>query len=236
MLLTMHSRNMCTVHLLEDLIYVWAFAIIPLQKNHIIVTTRFTSAFSIFSMIDTLRSGVIFMKKLLIIAGLIFLTSCASIGMPDRVQPVTGFELSRYLGTWYEIARLDHSFERGLDNVTADYSMRDGGGVRVINRGYEIKDKEWDSAEGKAFFVTEPDHGYLKVSFFGPFYGSYVVFDLDRDDYQYSMVSGPNTKYLWILARKPQLDKTTMQSLIKKAQAAGFDTSKLIYVRHDRQQ
>lgn len=174
------------------------------------------------------------MKKVLAGLAFVFLTSCASTGMPDKVQAIDGFEVSRYLGTWYEIARLDHSFERGLDNVTANYSLREDGGVRVINKGYEIKDGEWDSAEGKAYFVETKDMGYLKVSFFGPFYGSYVIFDLDRD-YQYSMVSGPNTNYLWILARKPVLEKKTMQRLIDKAQAAGFDTSKLIYVHHDRQ-
>ena len=97
------------------------------------------------------------------------LTGC--VGVPKGVKPVQGFALDRYLGRWYEIARLDHSFERGLSHVTASYSMREDGGVRVLNRGYSEKKKEWKTAEGKAYFVKGPDEGYLKVSFFGPFYG-----------------------------------------------------------------
>ena len=96
--------------------------------------------------------------------------------MPERVTPVESFELNRYLGKWYEIARLDHSFERGLERVTAEYSLRDDGGISVVNRGYSIEDDEWKVAEGKAYFVNDKNLGYLKVSFFGPFYGSYVVF------------------------------------------------------------
>ena len=154
-------------------------------------------------------------------------TGC--VGVPKRVKPVQGFELNRYLGRWYEIARLDHSFERGMSHVTADYSMRKDGGVRVLNRGYSEKKKEWKSAEGKAYFVKTPDQGYLKVSFFGPFYGSYVVFELDQKEYQYAVISGPNKSYLWILARKPEIDTGLKSTLISKAAALGFDTTKLIF-------
>lgn len=94
---------------------------------------------------------------------------------------------------WYEIARLDHSFERGLEQVTAEYSLREGGGVQVKNRGFSNKKNKWSEAEGKAFFVGKASEGYLKVSFFGPFYGSYVVFELDKDNYQYAFVSGRAT-------------------------------------------
>ena len=103
------------------------------------------------------------------------------VGRPDGVEPVSGFDIDRYLGTWYEIARLDHSFERGLSRVTANYSPRADGGVRVVNRGFDAAAGEWREAEGKAYFVEDPDLGYLKVSFFGPFYGAYVVFRLDPD-------------------------------------------------------
>ena len=151
------------------------------------------------------------------------------VGVPKGVKPVQGFELDRYLGRWYEIARLDHSFERGLSHVTADYSMREGGGVSVLNRGYSERKKEWKSAEGKAFFVNTPDQGYLKVSFFGPFYGSYVVFELDQKDYQYAVISGPKKSYLWILARKPEIEVELKNTLISKAAALGFDTTKLIF-------
>ena len=151
------------------------------------------------------------------------------VGVPKGVKPVQGFELDRYLGRWYEIARLDHSFERGLSHVTADYSMREGGGVRVLNRGYSGKKREWKSAEGKAFFVNTPDQGYLKVSFFGPFYGSYVVFELDQRDYQYAVISGPKKSYLWFLARKPEIEAELKNRLISKAAALGFDTTKLVF-------
>jgi len=127
---------------------------------------------------------------------------------------------------------LDHSFERGLSQVTANYSLRDDGGVRVLNRGYSEKGKKWKEAEGKAFFVKKPDQGYLKVSFFGPFYGSYVVFELDHEDYQYALVCGPNKSYLWILARSPEIKQELKDMLIAKAATLGFDTSKLIFVDH----
>lgn len=100
----------------------------------------------------------------------LFLFGC--VGIPEKVKPVDNFQLERYLGKWYEIARLDHSFERGLTQVTAEDTMRDSGGVRVLNRGYSEKEKTWKQAEGKAYFVQGTDKGYLKVSFFGPFYGS----------------------------------------------------------------
>jgi len=150
--------------------------------------------------------------------------------MPDKLAPVDGFELNRYLGKWYEIARLDHSFERGLEKVSAEYSLREDGGVRVLNRGYDIKDGSWEQAEGKAYFVQDPSTGYLKVSFFGPFYGSYVVFELDKQDYQYAFVSGPDTSYLWFLSRSPVVSKQLMQRFIQRASELGFDTNKLILV------
>jgi apolipoprotein D and lipocalin family protein len=154
-------------------------------------------------------------------------------GIPDGIEPVDNFELEPYLGTWYEIARLDHRFERGLSNVTANYSLRDDGGVNVLNRGYDTEKGEWDEADGKAYFVDDPDVGRLKVSFFGPFYGAYNVFELG-DNYEYSMVAGPNRSYLWILAREAQLPQATLDELLSKAEAAGYDTSELIFVKHDK--
>jgi apolipoprotein D and lipocalin family protein len=145
---------------------------------------------------------------------------------------VEGFDLQRYLGQWYEIARLDHSFERGLSRISATYSPRDDGGVKVVNRGYSEAAREWKEAEGRAYFVERPDQGHLKVSFFGPFYGSYVVFELDHKGYQYALVSGPDRSYLWMLARTPDLDPAVRDRLIAKAAALGFDTDKLIFVDH----
>lgn len=167
------------------------------------------------------------MKKISLILVLL-LTGC--VGIPENVKPVEDFKLEKYLGKWYEIARLDHSFERGLSRVSADYSVRADGGVRVINRGYSEKDKTWKEAEGKAYFVGRTDQGYLKVSFFGPFYGSYVICELDHENYQYSLVCGPDTSYLWILSRTPEIKKEVRDLLIAKAAALGFDTGKLIFV------
>lgn len=157
----------------------------------------------------------------------VLLTGCTS--APKGIEPVQEFELSKYLGTWYEIARLDHSFERGLSNVTAEYSLREDGGVRVINRGYSAEEGEWEQAEGKAYFVEDSDTGHLKVSFFGPFYGAYVVFNLD-EDYQQSFVSGPDRSYLWFLSRTPTVSEADKQRFIQAARAKGFDTDELIFV------
>lgn len=161
----------------------------------------------------------------------LLLTAC--LGMPDGVKPVQNFELDRYLGSWYEIARLDHSFERGLSNVTAQYSLQDDGGVRVINRGYSAKKGEWKEAEGKAFFVGGEDQGYLKVSFFGPFYGSYVVFELDHDNYEYAFISGPDRSYLWLLSRTPEVDDETMRRFEQQARSLGFNLDELVLVSHE---
>lgn len=161
----------------------------------------------------------------------LLLSGC--VGLPEGVQPVGDFELDRYLGKWYEIARLDHSFERGLSRVTAEYSLREDGGVRVINRGFSAESGEWNEAEGKAYFVESPDLGYLKVSFFGPFYGSYVVFELDQEDYQYAFISGPDTSYLWLLARTPTVSAGLLQQFTERATALGFDTDQLVLVEQD---
>jgi len=161
----------------------------------------------------------------------VFVTACT--GAPDGVTVVTGFDLNRYLGTWYEIARLDHKFERGLSNVTATYSLRDGGGVNVINRGYNVEDQEWEEADGKAYFVGDEDVGQLKVSFFGPFYGGYNIIELDKDGYEYSMVAGPDRSYLWILSRTQTMDPDLLQGLIAKARELNFATDELIFVEHN---
>lgn len=155
------------------------------------------------------------------------LSGCLAI--PEGIQPVEDFELNRYLGEWYEIARLDHSFERDLEAVTAEYSMRDDGGIRVINSGRNIETQKSQQAEGRAYFVEDPNLGYLKVSFFGPFFGSYVVFELDNN-YQYAFVAGNTKNYLWLLARTPEVSEELINKFTSRASQLGFDTDQLIFV------
>lgn len=169
------------------------------------------------------------MRKAIIAVVCLLVSGC--LGMPQNVTPVRDFELARYLGKWYEIARLDHSFERGLEQVTAEYSLREDGGVNVKNRGFSTVDNAWSEADGKAYFVDDSSEGYLKVSFFGPFYGSYIVFELEQDNYQYAFVSGPDLSYLWLLSRTPSVSDEVIAGFLEKSRALGFDTEKLIMVK-----
>ena len=160
---------------------------------------------------------------------LILTALSACTGMPDGVEPVTGFDKSRYLGTWHEIARLDHSFERDLVDVKAEYSLRDDGAVRVINSGTDSTTGERKVAEGHAKFVGDDGTAHLKVSFFGPFYGSYVVFELDPD-YRYAFVAGYNTNYLWLLARETNISEDTRKRFTDRARALGFAVDDLVWL------
>lgn len=171
------------------------------------------------------------MKKISLLL-IVFLVAC--IGKPENVNPVTGFDKQRYLGKWYEIARLDHSFERGLDQVTAEYSLRPDGGIKVVNRGFSKENNEWSQANGKAYFVDSENIAHLKVSFFGPFYASYIVFDLDREYYQYAFVSGPDTEYLWLLSREPSVSPAILEKFISTSKTLGFDTEALIMVNQKK--
>jgi len=161
------------------------------------------------------------------------LASCTTTGIPDGVKAVEGFDAERYLGTWYEIARLDHSFERGLSNVSATYTARKDGGIDVVNRGYERKTGEWRQSEGRAYFIEDRDRGCLKVSFFRPFYGAYNIIALDKGEYGFALVCGPTRSYLWILARGRRLDNAVLASLVGRAREFGFDTDALIYTEQN---
>jgi apolipoprotein D and lipocalin family protein len=169
-----------------------------------------------------------------LLAGLFLFLVSACNSIPEGLDAVNEFELNRYLGQWHEIARLDHSFERGLTDVSATYTLRDDGGVKVVNRGFNPSKGKYEEAEGRAYFLGSPQTASLKVSFFGPFYGGYHVIALDRENYGYALVSGPSRDYLWILARDKQLPEPILKLLTDKARQAGFDTSKLIYVSHTR--
>jgi apolipoprotein D and lipocalin family protein len=172
------------------------------------------------------------LQRWFLIAALIGLSGCA--GLPEDIEPVTGFDSDRYLGTWYEIARLDHSFERGLTNVYAEYSLNEDGSVKVINRGYNAEEEQWEEADGRAVFVEDENTGHLKVSFFGPFYASYVVFELDKEEYSYSYVTGYNRDYLWFLSRTPEVSDEAMEAFRDRARAEGFDLNELILVGQEK--
>ncbi|NLF32698.1 MAG: lipocalin [Planctomycetes bacterium] len=172
------------------------------------------------------------MRLLTTCAGLALaaLAGCAS--PPRGVEPVSGFQADRYLGTWYEIARLDHRFERGLSNVTAEYTLLEDGRLRVINRGYDERRGRWREIGGVARFMGPRDVASLKVTFFWPFRGAYHVIALDREGYDYAMVTSSSRDYLWILARRPHLDPAVLEGLLAKACQWGFRTDDLIFVEH----
>jgi apolipoprotein D and lipocalin family protein len=172
------------------------------------------------------------LRRWSLIAGLIGLAGCT--GLPEDIEPVTGFQSDRYLGTWYEIARLDHSFERGLTNVRAEYSRNEDGSIKVINRGYDAEEGKWEEADGRAVFVEDEKTGHLKVSFFGPFYASYVVFELDKEEYSYAYVTGYDRDYLWFLSRTPEVSEEALEAFRDRARAEGFDLSELILVEQEK--
>lgn len=175
---------------------------------------------------------VVFNKSCVwIIASLFFVFSCATI--PERALPVKPFEKEKYLGTWYEIARLDYKYEKDLNNVTATYSIQDNGTIKVENRGYNTRKMKWEEAIGKAKFVKDPTEARLKVSFFGPFYAGYNVIGLDVD-YKYALVAGSSLDYLWILSRDTNLPNEVKEQFLKTAEGLGYKTSELIWVVHDK--
>jgi apolipoprotein D and lipocalin family protein len=173
------------------------------------------------------------LQQLALVSFLVLLTLFGqAFSGPPKLEPVSGFDLNRYLGKWYEIARLPNPFEKELVNVTATYSLRSDGKVKVVNEGYkQTRLGKHKVAVGKAKFAKSPDRGYLRVSFFWIFYGDYVIIELDPD-YHYAMVASSH-KYLWILAREPKMDSAVLDNLIKRAQELGFDTSKLYFTPQD---
>lgn len=169
----------------------------------------------------------------LLLAALGVLSACSTTP-PDGMSAVAPFDIQRYVGKWYEIARLDHSFERGLSDVSATYRLQDDGSVEVLNRGFDSARGEWRQAIGRAVFTGEPTRASLKVSFFGPFYGGYHVVALDQQNYRWAMVVGPDRDYLWILARDKQLPVGIRENLLRQAGELGFDVQKLIWVGQSR--
>lgn len=171
--------------------------------------------------------------RLILCLAPVLLTACSTLP-PDDVHIVTPFDLSRYAGKWFEIARLDHSFERGLTDMNAHYSQRADGHIQVINRGFNPENGQWKDALGVADFTGSPNRGALKVSFFWPIYGGYNVVALDEEHYRWSLVMGPNRDYFWILSRDKHLDARLKQTLIEKARALGVKTDQLIWTPQTR--
>lgn len=161
------------------------------------------------------------------------LGACSSTSPPPGITAVTPFALARYEGRWYEVARLDHAFERGMTDVSATYQGQADGTVRVINRGFDTGRNDWRQSVGKAVFTGDAQTASLKVSFFGPFYGGYHVAALDVD-YQWALVVGPDRSYGWILSRTKLLAPALREQLIARASALGIDTQALIWVTHER--
>ncbi|MCX7313389.1 MAG: lipocalin family protein [Alphaproteobacteria bacterium] len=155
-------------------------------------------------------------------------------GIPRGVEPVRPFDVQRYKGEWFEIMRLDHSFERGLTNVTATYTPRDDGSVGVLNRGFNRKNCRWKEADGRAVLQGARDTASLSVTFFWPFAGGYHVFALDQQDYSWALISGPSRSYLWILARQPDLPPEIRNRLVDQARGLGFPVDDLILVDQAR--
>ncbi|MBE3468935.1 lipocalin family protein [Enterobacter cloacae complex sp. P15RS] len=156
--------------------------------------------------------------------------ACSSPTPPPGVTVVSNFDAQRFLGTWYEIARMDHKFERGLEKVTATYSAMDDGGIQVVNRGYNPDRQMWQQTVGQAYFTGAPNRAAMKISFFGPFYGGYNVIALDKE-YRHALVCGPDRNYLWILSRTPTITAEMKQQMLDVATRQGFDVTKLIWVK-----
>lgn len=165
------------------------------------------------------------MKKIFTLSVLLsLLMGCSKLTVDNSVVP--DFDLNRFLGSWYEIARFDHKFERGMEQTKAMYVLRDDGKVDVLNTG--IKDGKPSEANGLAKLTETP--GLLRVSFWGPFYSDYRIMLLDND-YQYALVGSGSDDYLWILSRTPQISDETKTQILTEAQNRGYDTTKLIWVK-----
>jgi apolipoprotein D and lipocalin family protein len=161
---------------------------------------------------------------------LVLLKSCKTI--PKNAVAVKPFDVEKYLGKWYEIARFDYRFEKNLNNTTANYSLNGDGSIKVVNRGYNYKKGKWEEASGKAKFASSPDEAKLKVSFFGPFYSGYNVIGLDAN-YQYALVAGKNLDYLWILSREKTIPENIKKSFLEKATEVGYPVEKLVWVKQE---
>lgn len=172
------------------------------------------------------------MKKMLLLVSLfsIGLNACSNEQLNNST--VSELDLNRYVGKWYEIARFDHIFERGLVGCTANYTLQDNGYIKVVNAGYKkTLDGKYDESVGKARRPNEDEPGKLEVAFFANFYADYYVLEL-ASDYRYVLVGSKTDKYLWILSRTPQMEQVDLDFLLKRAKERGYNVDKLIWVEH----
>jgi apolipoprotein D and lipocalin family protein len=160
---------------------------------------------------------------------LIVLSLVACTGKPEGIEPISAFDSERYLGKWYEVARIENRFEQGLSQVTATYTARDDGGITVVNRGFDMSEARWKEAIGKAYFVDDRSSAHLKVSFFGPFYASYIAFHVG-ENYDHAFITGNSKDYLWLLSRTPSVSETTKADFLSQAQKLNFDLTNLVWV------
>lgn len=167
------------------------------------------------------------MKKFILILCSLLFAGCSHSNKP--LKTVEKVDINSYLGTWYEIARYEHSFEKGCSNVSATYTLREDNKIKVINRCQ--RDKKVKEAKGIAY-ATDDSYAKLKVSFFRPFYGDYQIIILD-DKYSYVVIGEPSRKYFWILSRTKTLDKNIIDSILKKLPSLGYDEKKIIWTVQD---
>ncbi|WP_037571092.1 lipocalin family protein [Spirochaeta cellobiosiphila] len=167
---------------------------------------------------------IVFLSIMILISDFVY-------AIPNGVKPIDQLDVGKYMGKWYEIARLDFYFEKGLNNTTAEYSLKNNGKIKVVNRGYDFEKDKWKVAKGKAKFQTDIRNGALKVSFFGPFYSEYNIISVDND-YSYALVIGKNTEYMWILSRNKTIPEELRSKYLNLAQKAGILVENLIWVEH----
>lgn len=173
-------------------------------------------------------------KILFLMATVFILNSCSQTKNMVDTTTVKKLEIDRFLGTWYEIARFDHSFEKNLVGVTATYSMQEDGKIKVLNQGYKNSlDGKLSQAVGKAKIPNPNDPGKLKVAFFWFFYADYFVMELDEENYEWAVIGSSSPKYLWILSRKPQMDPALYQDLINRIEKRGYQLQNLILVKQN---
>lgn len=181
-----------------------------------------------------MKKSILIPAIVLVGAGALVLTTAAfgNVQVPEGITVVKDFDVEKYAGKWYEIARFDFKFEKDVSHVTAEYQLKEDGSIKVINKGFNYIKNEWQEKEGKAKFVDSPTSGALKVSFFGPFYGGYNVVSLDND-YNYALVFGESNDYIWILSRTKTISEDVKAKYLQKAKDAGYDLDRLVWTKQE---